>query len=127
MWRRRGPSIPGETMETEQARVRLIAERDRLIEVRDAASRLSASSKPAGAGEQANETIERELDLGVLLSVESELALLQRALGRLDAGTYGRCEVCGKPIAEGRLEVKPAARYCVEDQAKAEKDPLLRG
>lgn len=124
-------------METEQARERLIAERDRLIEVRDAASRLSASSKPAGAGEQANpdqlpaeqanETIERELDLGVLLSVESELALLQRALGRLDAGTYGRCEVCGKPIAEGRLEAKPAARYCVEDQAKAEKDPLLRG
>ncbi len=123
-------------METEQARERLIAERDRLIEVRDAASRLSASSKQAGAGEQANpdqlpaeqanETIERELDLGVLLSVESELAQLQRALGRLDAGTYGRCEVCGKPIAEGRLEAKPAARYCVEDQAKAEKDPLLR-
>jgi DnaK suppressor protein len=124
-------------METEQARERLIAERDRLIEVRDAASRLSASSKQAGAGEQANpdqlpaeqanETIERELDLGVLLSVESELAQLQRALGRLDAGSYGRCEVCGKPIAEGRLEAKPAARYCVEDQAKAEKDPLLRG
>jgi len=124
-------------METEQARERLIAERDRLIEVRDAASRLSASSKPAGAGEQANpdqlpaeqanETIERELDLGVLLSVKSELAQLQRALGRLDAGSYGRCEVCGKPIAEGRLEAKPAARYCVEDQAKAEKDPLLRG
>ena len=124
-------------MNTEQARERLIAERDRLIEVRDAASRLSASSKQAGAGEQANpdqlpaeqanETIERELDLGVLLSVETELAQLQRALGRLDAGTYGRCEVCGKPIAEGRLEAKPAARYCVEDQAKAEKDPLLRG
>jgi RNA polymerase-binding transcription factor DksA len=124
-------------METEQARERLIAERDRLIEVRDAASRLSASSKQAGAGEQANpdqlpaeqanETIERELDLGVLLSVDRELAQLQRALGRLDAGTYGRCEVCGKPIAEGRLEAKPAARYCVEDQAKAEKDPLLRG
>jgi RNA polymerase-binding transcription factor DksA len=124
-------------METEQARERLIAERDRLIEVRDAASRLSASSKQAGAGEQANpdqlpaeqanETIERELDLGVLLSVDRELAQLQRALGRLDAGTYGRCEVCGKPIAEGRLAAKPAARYCVEDQAKAEKDPLLRG
>jgi DnaK suppressor protein len=124
-------------MNTEQARERLIAERDRLIEVRDAASRLSSSSKQAGAGEQANpnqlpaeqanETIERELDLGVLLSVETELAQLQRALGRLDGGTYGRCEVCGKPIAEGRLEAKPAARYCVEDQAKAEKDPLLRG
>ena len=63
----------------------------------------------------------------MLLSVETELTQLQRALGRLDAGTYGRCEVCGKSIAEGRLEAKPAARYCVEDQAKAEKDPLLRG
>jgi RNA polymerase-binding transcription factor DksA len=119
-------------MDSEQARERLIAERDRLIEVRDAASRLSTAANEASErelssadqhpAEQATETLERELDLGVLQSVEAELTELQAALDRLDAGTYGKCEICGKPIAEGRLEAMPAARYCVEDQAKAEKD-----
>jgi DnaK suppressor protein len=120
-------------MDTEQARERLNAERDRLIEVRDAASRLSTpaseaterelSSADQHPAEQATETLERELDLGVLQSVETELTDLQAALDRLDAGSYGICEICSKPIAEGRLEAMPAARYCVEDQAKARRDP----
>lgn len=37
------------------------------------------------------------------------------ALARIDAGTYGTCEVCGKPIGEGRLEVRPWASRCVAD------------
>ena len=116
-------------MDTDQARQRLMAERDRLTEVRDAATRLSTSANEAAErelssadqhpAEQATETLERELDLGVLQSVESELTEVQAALERLEAGTYGTCEICGKPIAEGRLEAMPAARYCVEDQAKA--------
>ncbi len=123
-------------MDTQQARERLIAERDRLTEVRDAATRLSTAANEATErelssadqhpAEQATETMERELDLGVLQSVEAELTEVQSALGRLDGGTYGKCEICGKPIADGRLEAMPAARYCVEDQAKAEKD-LNRG
>lgn len=36
-----------------------------------------------------------------------------RALDKLDAGTYGRCEVCGEAIAADRLEAMPAARYCI--------------
>jgi DnaK suppressor protein len=116
-------------MNTEQARERLIAERNRLTEVRNAASRLSTSAGEASArelstvdqhpAEQATETLERELDLGVLQSVEAELLEVKAALGRVDAGTYGLCEVCGKLIAEGRLEVMPAARFCVEHQPKA--------
>ncbi len=116
-------------MDSEQARARLSAEYERLTQVRDAASRLSTSAQEAAErelsstdqhpAEQATETLERELDLGVLQSVESELVELQAALERLDAGKYGSCEICGKPIAEGRLEAMPAARYCVEDQAKA--------
>jgi RNA polymerase-binding transcription factor DksA len=118
-------------MNTEQARDRLIGERDRLIEVRNAASRLSTSpngvaerelsSADQHPAEQATETLERELDLGVLQSVEAELLEVEAALARLEASTYGQCEVCGKPIAEGRLEAKPATRYCVEDQAKVER------
>jgi DnaK suppressor protein len=104
--------------------------------VRDAAGRLSAAANEATEGElssadqhpaeQATETMERELDQGVLQRMEAELAAVEAAIQRIDAGTYGVCEVCGKEIAEGRLEAKPAARYCLDDQARAEKDPLLR-
>ena len=36
------------------------------------------------------------------------------ALARVEAGTYGTCETCGRPIAEARLEVRPVARQCIE-------------
>jgi len=40
------------------------------------------------------------------------------ALARLADGTYGNCEVCGKPIGTARLEAMPAARLCIVDAAK---------
>ena len=40
------------------------------------------------------------------------------ALDRLTAGTYGTCQVCGKPIGSPRLEAMPAARFCIVDAAK---------
>jgi DnaK suppressor protein len=42
-----------------------------------------------------------------------------RALAKLDEGTYGICDVCGKPIPEGRLEVHPWAVLCVADAGRA--------
>ncbi len=38
---------------------------------------------------------------------------VEAAIGRLAAGTYGRCERCGRPIAPARLEAMPAARRCI--------------
>jgi len=43
-----------------------------------------------------------------------ELEEVERALRKLDEGTYGICETCGQPIAAARLEVMPATRYCIE-------------
>ena len=43
---------------------------------------------------------------------------VERALAKLDAGTYGTCEDCGQPIDPLRLEAKPAARYCINCAAK---------
>jgi RNA polymerase-binding transcription factor DksA len=40
------------------------------------------------------------------------------ALVRYEAGSYGICEACGKPIGEARLEAMPAARFCIVDAAK---------
>jgi DnaK suppressor protein len=43
---------------------------------------------------------------------------VEAAIQRLEAGNYGRCEVCGKPIGAARLEAMPAARLCIADAAK---------
>jgi DnaK suppressor protein len=51
---------------------------------------------------------------GLLAKAEGRLSEAEAALARVDAGTYGLCAVCGRPIAPGRLEVRPAATRCVE-------------
>ena len=66
---------------------------------------------PADSG---SETFEREKDLSILEQLEAELAELQAALERIDAGTYGIDEVTGEPIAPERLEALPAARTNVD-------------
>jgi RNA polymerase-binding transcription factor DksA len=45
--------------------------------------------------------------------LSNELDEVERALAKLDDGTYGSCEVCGEAISEARLEAKPAARFCI--------------
>ena len=66
------------------------------------------------------ETFEREKDFSILEQVEAELHDVQRALQRLDDGTYGKCEACSKPIGDERLAALPAARFCVQHQSEAE-------
>jgi RNA polymerase-binding transcription factor DksA len=46
--------------------------------------------------------------------LRDQLADVQRALDKLDAGTYGRCEVCDESIDDVRLEAMPATRYCIQ-------------
>jgi RNA polymerase-binding transcription factor DksA len=72
---------------------------------------------PADAG---SETFEREKDMAILSNLEDQIVEIEKALARVDEGTYGTCEACGKPIGDERLEVVPTARYCVEDQGARE-------
>jgi len=115
-------------MDMEAARARLEGERDRLLGVLSGRAPGEAEGgKPDQLpAEQAAETLNRELDTSVEQKVRAELADVEAALHRIEVGRYGLCEVCGKEIAEARLEAMPAARYCVADQAKAERDPRLR-
>jgi RNA polymerase-binding transcription factor DksA len=48
-----------------------------------------------------------------IASTSEQVTRLRSALERIDAGTYGVCEVCGQPIPEARLEVRPDATRCV--------------
>lgn len=54
-------------------------------------------------------------------NLHDRLADVERALGKLDAGTYGVCEECGRPIPLARLKILPWARYDVEHQAAFER------
>lgn len=61
--------------------------------------------------------VERAPDLTILTSIEGELADVERALARLDDGTYGTCQVCGEPIDEARFAAEPATARCAEHAA----------
>ncbi len=63
-----------------------------------------------------------ELFLGELEDIEVEiLREIDKALERMKEGTYGLCEVCGKPIEEKRLKAIPWTTLCIEHAAEAEK------
>jgi RNA polymerase-binding transcription factor DksA len=74
---------------------------------------------PVEPAELANETLEREVGLSIKESAQASLIDVERALKRLEDGTYGMCAACGKPIPDGRLEAKPEAEYDVEHQPSA--------
>ncbi len=112
------------------ARQRLDAERARLAALReDVAERVADEQASRGEelshldqhpAEQGTETEDLETALSLLEQLDGELADLDDAYARLEAGTYGRCEVCGRQIDEARLEALPAARRCTEHQVAAE-------
>ena len=121
-------------METDDVGRRLEAERGRLEELRQGfeSEHLQSESESENLSElstaaqhQADlgtETFNRERDLSILEQVEAELADVTHALARLESGTYGTCEACGKSIDDARLEALPATRFCVDDQAAAERE-----
>jgi RNA polymerase-binding transcription factor DksA len=126
-------------METDSARSLLEEELARLTRLRDdfVADGLTSESEDESLAELSSvdqhqadvgtETFNRERDLSILERVEAELADVEHALRRLDDGTYGTCEACGRPIDEGRLEAMPAARFCLDDQAMAEREVRMPG
>ncbi len=64
---------------------------------------------------------DRDVDYGLLTMSTKTLRSINQALDRLDEGTYGICEECGREIGEKRLQVMPFALYCVECQREKEK------
>jgi RNA polymerase-binding transcription factor DksA len=69
----------------------------------------------------ATDTFEKEKDLSILEHVDAQLVDVDRALGRLEQGSYGTCEACGRRIDDDRLRARPAARFCIDDQQIAER------
>jgi DnaK suppressor protein len=69
-------------------------------------------------GEGTSMAVDRLSQVAVHDQLQTTLADVERALAKLDEGSYGRCDVCGDPIAEGRLEALPWAVRCVADAGR---------
>ena len=64
---------------------------------------------------------QREQDLALNLNARELLEQTEHALARIDAGTYGECESCGKPVGKARLQAFPRATLCVECKQREER------
>lgn len=85
--------------------------RERLLEA-DAADNNSFIAGNEGAMADASNTLE----IARLAHAQHELDLVVQALLRLDAGRYGACQRCGRPVSEARLRASPEARLCLDCQ-----------
>jgi len=126
------PVLQGERRwtEAELARIRdtLAAEvADLRVEIdkaeSDIADRLSDAVGDAG-DDQADagaKTFEREQELALTHNARELLAQSDRALSRIDDGSYGSCESCGEPIGKARLQAFPRATLCVACKQREER------
>lgn len=113
------------------ARERLRRERERLEDLRrvltdrglgSAASReAELSPSDQHPADIATGVFEREKEISIIERIDSQLLDVDHAMRRIDAGTYGTCEACGRTIPPERLEALPAARFCIDDQVRVER------
>ena len=109
----------------EEEQIRLQGIRDDLHREQDEAVSDTGgelSSFDQHPGDSGTETFEMEKNVSLLEQVDDELREIEAAFQRLERGTYGTCQACGRPIGDERLEAMPATRFCIEDQAKAERE-----
>jgi DnaK suppressor protein len=102
--------------DTAAARDALEAERQRLLadigEAIVAPGQMTYGSQAAAA----SQVFAQQRDLALRDRAIQQLELVDAALARLDAGTYGTCLRCGRAIAPGRLEALPWVAHCIECQ-----------
>jgi len=102
-------------------RATLVDERGRLLtevsETIQAPGQMTYGSQAAAA----SQVFEQQRDLALRDRSVSHLELVDAALGRLDAGTYGTCLRCAKPIAPARLGALPWAAQCIACQAELDR------
>jgi RNA polymerase-binding protein DksA len=119
------------TVDLEQIRSELESERQRLRDAIEAVNHRGSITEETGdlsvgqddhIADTASETFMRELDGGLEENAEHLLAKIEGALERMDAGTYGTCLVCGRPIDDERLQAVPYATLCIDDKRAQERE-----
>jgi len=84
----------------------------------------SLSNVPIHLADLGSHGFEEELTLGFVENEEQIMQEITAAVERLDHGTYGRCESCGKEIPRDRLQTLPYTRFCVDCAQRLERKPV---
>jgi len=113
------------TQEIGELRTRLESERgelaDQLTTIEDQAFAATQSDRSGDVGvddesaDAGTATFEREKELSIEQNVRDLIQKIDRALKRIDDGTYGICEACGKPIEKARIKALPYVDLCIKD------------
>lgn len=110
---------------------RLLDLRDELVDAMSGMTRDTIRNAPEGSeasgsgmhqGDAGSDAYDRDFALSVLAKEQDALYEIEQALRRIQAGTYGTCEISNRKIPQTRLEVIPFARLTVEEQAQWEKE-----
>ncbi|MFF2993965.1 TraR/DksA C4-type zinc finger protein [Streptomyces sp. NPDC057950] len=119
---------PWTPAEVAEARAELQSEALRLsTEITSSEESLAGLMRDSGDGagdDQADtgtKNITRESEMALAANAREMLVQTERALEKLDAGTYGLCENCGDPIGKARMQAFPRATLCVECKQKQER------
>lgn len=119
---------PWTTEEVEEARAELEDEASlRRGEIAASEEQLSGLMRDSGDGagddqaDTGSKNITREHELALAGNAREMLYQIERALERLEAGTYGLCESCGNPIGKARMQAFPRATLCVECKQRQER------
>jgi RNA polymerase-binding protein DksA len=134
------PALSGETMavkrpltQKEQAdlKARLLQERAELqIQLKDLEESTFSDNQSESSGDLTGDeeyadagsaTFERELDLSLVNNVADLVERIDKALAKIDEGTYGLCDRCGRPIEKARLRALPYANLCLADKQAEER------
>jgi DnaK suppressor protein len=119
---------PWTAEEVTEATVSLTTEAERLgAEIAASEAALTGLMRDSGDGagdDQADtgtKNVTREHEMALASNAREMLYQTERALQRLEAGTYGSCENCGNPIGKARMQVFPRATLCVDCKQKQER------
>ncbi|MDP2014875.1 MAG: TraR/DksA C4-type zinc finger protein, partial [Actinomycetota bacterium] len=111
---------PWTAAELKQVRAALILDVKRLEdELDNAEAGLADLIRDSGEGagddqaDAGSKTFEREHEMSLANNARDMLTQVTHAIARLDTGTYGACEACGKPIGKYRLQAFPRATLCL--------------
>lgn len=95
--------------------------RERLAEIDDDIAELTKPPEGGGdisfgkrIGEGTSQAIDRFAEVGVAHELEPIKKRIERALEKLEEGSYGKCDNCGREIAAGRLKAAPESALCID-------------
>lgn len=72
------------------------------------------SNVPLHLADAGTDNFDQEFDLSMIENEQETLHQIDEALGRIDAGTFGRCQECGGMVARPRLQALPYTRVCID-------------